>query len=641
MIINLVRSSGRIIISGLLIFCLFPGCGSDRQGDEIGILKNTSYPETYEVRRNEQFILEGVSGPEDESAFPEKPGTLWQKYSQGGVNRLAVLLTDTSASWLGVAHGLKTIGIPFIITTDYRRALQHKVVLVYPVISGATISPEGLKALAAFPREGGILLGTQVLGALNEVFGFEEAVPSKQHFQIRIPADSNNAYTGQFRYPKELTISIGNKERFKETIGTYSYSKPQLPPLATFEDKSAAITQKIYETGKSFAFGFDIGYLLLKANNIRHEDYNRSAANEFEPTIDVILRLIKQIYLEEERDAAFISTVPYNKNLAVCISHNIDFGKALDNALAYAEEEKKMGIRSTYFIQTKYIKDRKPFIFNSADDFEIIRKLHELGMDVQSLGVSGSPQFDQLEQGTGKEIYPGYKPYVMGWDKTYYGTVFGEMRVSRFLIDRMTASSNTLCFRTPIQYTPFTFPQSLLASGYRFSSSVTANAALSHFPYQMNYNREYDSEMDAFEFPVTNSDEFPPYSLDRASSAIVLAKKIANYGGCYIGQVHPNKKGLQVQKEFVKAMKDDAWFGTVRDFGLWWAARNEVSFDVLHEGGRRVVVLNVPKRMEGLAVMLPLRTTPVSVEGGGKHSIDGKLIIFELAEGKIRITLDS
>ena len=48
----------------------------------------------------------------------------------------------------------------------------------------------------------------------------------------------------------------------------------------------------------------------------------------------------------------------------------------------------------------------------------------------------------------------------------------------------------------------------------------------------MNYNREYDSEVEAFEFPMTDDDEIPPYTFDRAESAIRLAKKISRYGGC-------------------------------------------------------------------------------------------------------------
>ena len=300
-----------------------------------------------------------------------------------------------------------------------------------------------------------------------------------------------------------------------------------------------------------------------------------------------------------------------------------------------------MNIHSSYFIQTKYINDRHDRIFNSVEDFKKLRMISQAGMDLQSNSVSGSPLFDQFPQGTGDEVYPSYHPYVMAWEKTYHGTIFGEMRVSRFLIDRFVPGNITTAFRSSYLYTPFTYPQSLLASGYRFSSSVPANAALTHFPFQLNYNREYDSEVQAFEFPVTDDDEIPPFTVDRAKNAIALAKKIARYGGCFIGQVHPNSTGLMVEKKFIAAIKDEAWIGTLNDFGLWWAARNEVTLDVNYFNDKRVVTVSVPKRMEGLAIMLPLRSTPVSVEGGGKYSVDGKLIIFELAEGVIRITLNN
>ena len=639
---NLKRRLSGILILAFTSLCYFiASCGSDRQGDEIGSIKNNNYPEFYDVRKNEIFIANNINGPEDKSVFADKVSTSWTRFSSGSITRLAILLTDTNASWLGIAHGLKSIGVPFIITTDYRKAIQHNVLMVYPIVSGASLSPDALQALAAYPRNGGTLIGIQVLGALNEIFGFEEPIPSKQHFEIKFLKDSNTSVTSEFIDQKELGISLGNKEKFKETIGTYSYSKPHITPIATYEDKSAAITQKFYETGSAYAFGFDIGFLILKGHNIRHQDFNRSPVNNFEPTIDVVLRLIKNIYLQGDRDASYICTVPYNKSLSVCITHNINFAKALDNAVVFAKEEKKMNIHSSYFIQTKYINDRHDRIFNSVDDFKKLRMISQAGMDLQSNSVSGSPLFDQFPQGTGDEVYPSYHPYVMAWEKTYHGTIFGEMRVSRFLIDRFVPGNITTAFRSSYLYTPFTYPQSLLASGYRFSSSVPANAALTHFPFQLNYNREYDSEVQAFEFPVTDDDEIPPFTVDRAKNAIALAKKIARYGGCFIGQVHPNSTGLMVEKKFIAAIKDEAWIGTLNDFGLWWAARNEVTLDVNYFNDKRVVTVSVPKRMEGLAIMLPLRSTPVSVEGGGKYSVDGKLIIFELAEGVIRITLNN
>jgi hypothetical protein len=638
-------SGSRIIRWPLYFFCILCGyfisCSSDKQGDEIGAIKKNEFPESYEVRKNEVFLANRIDGPEDKSTLPAKVPTSWTNYSSGSLSRLAILLTDTNASWLGLAHGLKSIGIPFMITTDYRKALSHKVVMVYPVVSGAVLSPEALQELAAFPRNGGTLIGTQVLGALNEIFGFEEPVPSKQRFEIILPSDKNSPIVKEFTDPKEIEISLGNKERFKETMGTYSYSKTQYPPLATYEDKSAAITQKFYETGYAYAFGFDIGFLILKGHNIRHQDFNRSPANRFEPTIDVLLRIIKNIYLQGDRNAAYVCTVPYNKSLSVCITHNINFRKALEEAAAFAEEERKLGIHSTYFIQTRYIRDKRPWIFNSVDDFEGLKKISKAGMDIQSNTVSGSPMFDQFEQGTGDEVYTTYKPYMLAWEKTYNGTIFGEMRISRFLIDHFVPANRTSTFRSSYLYTPFTYPQSLLASGYRFSSSVPANATLTHLPFQMNYNREYDSELPAFEFPVTDDDELPPFNVSRAQSAISLAKRISRYGGCFIGQVHPNALGLKVEKAFINALKDDAWFGTINDFGLWWAARNEVTLDVYYAESHRMVTVSVPKRMEGLAIMLPLRSTPIAVDGGGKYSVDGKLIIFELAEGLIKITLDN
>jgi hypothetical protein len=634
-----VGSIARLLF-GVLFVLVLGRCGSDRQGDAIGTLKTTEYPESYEVRKSEIFEAPKVIGPDSKSVFPEHIPTTFEKYSGGSPNRLAVYVTDSASSWLGIAHGLKAIGVPFMITGDINEALKHSVVMVYPVISGAALSPDKLQLLAAFPRNGGTVIGVNVLGALNEVFGFDEPIPSKQHFEIYMRSDTSDL-TNEFTDEREQHISIGNKKKFKETIGTYSYSKPILTPLAVYEDKSAAITQRYYEQGKAFAIGFDIGYLILKGHNNRHEEFNRAQVNDFEPTVDVLLRFIRNIYLSSNKDAVTIQSVPYNKNLSVVLTHNINSESSLDNALLLADEEKNMGLHSTYFIQTKYIRDMQPFIFKSENDFKKLLLLEKAGMDLASLTVSGSPLFDQFEQGTGTEQYPSYRPYVMAYEKTYGGTVYGEMRVSKYLIEHYVPGLNVGSFRASNLYIPFTYPQSMIATGYRYSSSVSANISLTHFPFQMNYNREYDNELDAFAFPVTQDDEFPPYSFERLQPAVALAKKIARYGGCYVGQVHPNALGRKVERAFVNALKDDAWFGSLKDFGDWWVGRNLVTVDVNHEGDKRIVVLNVPRRMEGLAIMLPIRSTPVAVENGGRYFNDGKLIIFEIAEGTIRITLDN
>jgi len=61
---------------------------------------------------------EGVEGPTAATPLLAAQPASWQAYADGGPSRLAVLLTDTVSSWLGLAHGLKSIGIPFRFTRD-------------------------------------------------------------------------------------------------------------------------------------------------------------------------------------------------------------------------------------------------------------------------------------------------------------------------------------------------------------------------------------------------------------------------------------------------------------------------------------------------------------------------------------------
>lgn len=129
-----------------------------------------------------------------------------------------MLLTDSSSAWLGLAHGLKTIGIPFLITEDYAEAMTHKVVLVCPTVSGHVLSQKALKALAAFPREGGTLIGSNVLGGgLNEVFGFREAVASRQRFEVHFQPEASVVST--FTETEERTLRLGNRDKTSEALG--------------------------------------------------------------------------------------------------------------------------------------------------------------------------------------------------------------------------------------------------------------------------------------------------------------------------------------------------------------------------------------------------------------------------------------
>ena len=68
-----------------------------------------------------------VNVPAVRYAIPSKYG-----YSGSDRSRLAVYISDIESKWLDVTHSLKTMGIPFFLTTDLSWALEFDTVFVYP-----------------------------------------------------------------------------------------------------------------------------------------------------------------------------------------------------------------------------------------------------------------------------------------------------------------------------------------------------------------------------------------------------------------------------------------------------------------------------------------------------------------------------
>ena len=555
--------------------------------------------------RSSIYIFKGVVGPREVTRIPKLDPTPWSRYANGSESRLAVLLTDTSGAWLALSHGLKSIGVPFLITTDYRQAVKHSVVLVYPTVSGNLLSAEALKTLAAVPHQGATLIGFNVLGGgLNEVFGFGEALPSSQHYEIQF--SRTHPLTSSFLDPRESVIRIGNYQGPGVT-GSYSYSDPKTEPLAVYEDGRAAITHKSYGTGQAYAFGLDLGFLLQTGYSNREEGIARSYVNEYEPTLDVLLRLVEGIYRNGQRNAVTLATVPGDKSLAVMITHDLDYTQSVLNSRSYADFEQSNGVRATYFIQTKYIRDFNDAVFFNEQGVALLRELAGRNIEVASHSVSHSRVFHRFPMGNGNEQYPSYRPHVVDKVTTRDGSILGELRISKFLLENLLGRREILSFRPGHLSNPYVLPEALVATGFRFSSSVTANNSLTHLPFQLNYGRTQLAETEIFEFPVTIEDEALPPMAERLPEAIDLARKLSRYGGCYVVLIHPNTLGhkLGFERGFVKAVRDFSWFGTLSEFGQWWSARNNVGVDVTGGGEHWTVHLDIPEPMVGLTLRVP------------------------------------
>ena len=570
----------------------------------IRILVSAPPVQHMEVPEKDFHRFQGVAGPDDATVVPRHVPTTWTTYEPGSTSRLAILLTDPDSSWLGLAHGLKSIGIPFRITRNVHEALAHKVVLVYPMISGKVLKPEELQALAEFPKTGGTLIGVQVLGGgLNHVFGFRDAVASRQRYDLTLA--TADPLLADLTDPREQRLRVGIRDKGIEVMGTYGYTDASAP-LARFDDGTAAVTQVAHGPGRAYAIGVDLGFLLLKGYNNRGEELVKTFDNEFDPTLDVWLRLIKAMYRTAQEEAVTLGTVPFGKSLSVMMTHDVDFTQSIKYAVEYAEYEKSQGVVGTYFIQVKYIRDYNDDIFFNDEGVRYVKQLADLGMELGSHTIAHSRVFNQFPMGTGRESYPSYAPFVKDRTTAYNVSILGELRVSKFLIDHFSGQS-IVSFRPGELSNPFGLPQALRATGYRYSSTATANNSLTHLPYQLNYDRLTDSEVEIFEFPVTIEDEALPKMGDRLPQALEVAKRISRYGGSVVVLIHPNvlDHKLAFEKGFVEGVRPYAWFGSVGEFGPWWAARNRVEVDVVRDAAAMRVTLNVPVSLAGLTLEVP------------------------------------
>ncbi|HBR49205.1 MAG TPA: hypothetical protein DEA71_03870, partial [Nitrospira sp.] len=204
------------------------------------------------------FVFPGLTGPMEKTVVVPSSLSSPHTYAIGGPSRLALLLTEEGSNWLGLAHGLKSIGVPFVVTRDYREALKHRVILVYPTITGTSFSREAIRALAAVPRDGGTLIATQVLGGgLEEVFGYSEVAEALHNKEIRW----NRAHPLMERMtdPAEWATQLNGKQ--ENSVGTYSYRQAR-GALGSYPDGSVAVTAKDYDRGHAYAIGIDLGALL-------------------------------------------------------------------------------------------------------------------------------------------------------------------------------------------------------------------------------------------------------------------------------------------------------------------------------------------------------------------------------------------
>lgn len=477
----------------------------------------------------------------------------------------------------------KIAGIPYYLCAKLQDANKSKILFLdWDINKKGLLEENQVAFLEQFVSYGGMLIGneTENLPQLKKIFGYRAILPSKNHRSFTVTDTTYTKYLDQ-QEERGYILSSLNDIPYTNTIVTDTAK-----PLAIFDGETTAISINHHNKGEAIMLGvsaFDLRY-----RNLFGKDFNanKSYCNSFEPLSDMLILLLKGIYEKEIKQTLTLSTAPYRYRSSLVVTHDVDYIRSMPNMKKFIKMEKALGIRSTYFIQTKYLTDDKDQAFFYGDNLNTIIDADKEGFEIGSHTVMHTKNFFTLPEGNYSESYPNYQPFSFNDKKDLNNPMLsGELKVSKELLDGLCIHSVHSFRSGELIYHP-KLSVAMERLGYRYSSCFSAGDVLSYFPYR--YKREYGTltnQSFIWEIPLVYEDEeFPPLYF-RVDKALSLFDKIHKNGGVFNLLIHPDMtisrlKNLDIyfEKSFIEKLPKEVWIATIRDIGAFWDKRDRVVF---------------------------------------------------------------
>jgi hypothetical protein len=530
---------------------------------------------------------------------------------------------------LALVHSLKEMGIPFFITRNLGQALRHRLVILYPSVDSHTFTQLQVEQLTTYARQGGFIFAQNVFwGGIQSLFGFRSFTPSRKRYHLAFsgPADPVMKYLNR---PEEREVSLGS-DHFLDIIWTNGYvPDASAEVLARFDDGTAALLTNSIGKGKVYLLGLSLLDVVLRSQNNRDYEAQRHYVNAFEPGADVWLLILRAWYEGYAKDWVRLSTIPGGQRSALLLSHDVDWENSFAPGLDFARIEKANQARSTFFIQSKYVDDANSKAFFEAN-LETLRRLNAGGSTIGSHSVIHSRGFNTFDLGSGDEVYPTYQPRGLGFDTASGATVFGEVRVSKGLLDGQIPGQDTTFFRAGHLRVPSSLPEALERSGYRFDSSFTADDVLSNFPFALPRDLGFEEDSDIYEFPVTIEDEESPGFAKRVPQALQVILANAENGAVSVVLLHSNESQLKAaaEQELLRQLPADVLKTDMVSFGAFWRARDRLQWSVSATSLPAQVVLQVKADDSVTGLTFEFQRSIATVTGGAILSSDARHVVL-------------
>jgi hypothetical protein len=568
-----------------------------------------------------------------------RPPDPFQQFPESFPLQVAVFWTNPGPepeNPLPLVHSLKEMGIPFFITRDLEQALRHHLVILYPSVDSHTFTQPQAEQLTTFVRQGGFIFAQNVFwGGIQSLFGFRSFAASRKRYHLAF-LSTTDPVMKYLNRPEEREVSLGS-DHFPEIIWSNGYVPDAgAEVLARFDDGTAALLANSIGKGKVYLLGLSLLDVVLRSQNNRDYEAQRHYVNAFEPGADVWLLILRAWYENYAKDGVRLATIPGGQRSALLLSHDVDWENSFAPGLDFARIEKANQARSTFFIQTKYVDDANSKAFFFEPNLETLRQLKSAGSTIGSHSIIHSRGFNKFELGSGHEVYPSYQPRGLGFDTASGATVFGEVRVSKGLLDGELPGQNTTFFRAGHLRVPVSLPEALERSGYQFDSSFTADDVLSNFPYALTRDLGFEEDSDIYEFPVTIEDEESPGFAKRVPQALQVILANAENGAVSVVLIHSNESQLKAaaEQELLRQLPADILKTDMVSFATFWRARDRLQWNVSTTSIPEEVVLQVDSDESVTGITFEFQRPIATVTGGATLFPDNRhMVLPELKAG--------
>jgi len=483
-----------------------------------------------------------------------------------------------SSEVAAVESDLEMLGLPYETPRTPAEAVHFPMIILAGTFTNITWPPADREILYRYVETGGVLFATHVQGdQYFPLFGISSFHFSRENAKVRFAGSAADPALRFINRPEEREIVLGDPKRYKEFNWTTEYDARAATVLGRFPNGKAAFVRNFYGRGIAYSLGLSFSDSTLRLAIGQSFEAQPEWANVFAPSGDVLRLLLRAVYEANVHPFLLIHPIPDALDSALILSHDIDARESYPNSVVYAALEQRYGVTSTFFATTKYFTDETDIGYYTPSNSAYLRELRARGFDVGSHTVSHFKTFDRCPLGDPSVRFAAYRPTVAP-------TVFGEIQVSKELLDRDIPGQRTITFRAGELSHPLRLIEALETSGYLIDSTRAAGQTLTNSAYRPLREAHLGAPVSSLiEIPVTLDDSMgylTPTTVDRAVAqwtSIVAANAENNGITCLL--VHPTDVTykLKAEERLLQAYRHKpVWIGSVTRYGLFAHARAAV-----------------------------------------------------------------